>query len=101
MKEIDYIYKNLDKIEKKIVDQYPGLEKYKIYNLFKLIKKYVSYRDVKEFVEISEDGMTFRCQRCGTLIECDVTYDKFEFCPVCGQSVAPEGRYIEVWTKED
>ena len=102
MKEIDYIFKNLDEIEKTVVDQYTGLKKYKIYSLFKLIKKHLGYREEKPFIDVSEDGMSFRCQTCGTLMEGDVPYNEYEFCPVCGQRVAPEGRYIEIYLiKED
>ena len=97
MNQITYIYTTMQKIENKIAKS-SGLEKYKIYNLFNQIRELISYREIKAFVDISEDGKSFRCQRCNTLIHCeDSTYDVFEFFPICGQRVAPEGTYLKIY----
>ena len=101
MDQIKYIYKTLEKMENEIANTYTGLEKYKVYNLFRQIKDLLSYREIKRFVDISEDGKSFRCQRCKTLINCeDSTYESFEFCPICGQRVNEKGTYLNYILKE-
>ena len=89
--KIEMFEKNLVDIEYEITASYSGLKRYKIYNFFKDVKELLEYRKIRPFVEISEDGHEFRCQRCGTYMNSFNTYDEFEFCPLCGQRVAEEG----------
>lgn len=96
------VFKTLDSVEKKIANCYKGLDRYKIYDLFRQIRDLISYREIKPFVDVSEDGKSFRCQKCHTLINCeDSTSESFEFCPICGQRVAPEGTYLNYILKGD
>lgn len=99
--KIESLEKRTEELEQEISSLYSGVERYKIFNFFKEIKEVINYRKIKPFVDISNDGHEFRCQRCGTLMQSFNCFDEFEFCPLCGQRVAKEGTCYIIEEKED
>ena len=94
--KIESLRKRTEELEQEISSLYSGVERYKIYGFFKEIKELIAYREIKPFVDISNNGHEFRCQRCGVLMQSANSYYEFEFCPLCGQRVAEEGSYTVI-----
>lgn len=70
--------------------------KYQTVALFNDISEAVRYRIPMRPIDISEDGKTFRCPRCKTLIESeDGTVDDYDLCCVCGQIWKTENTLLE------
>lgn len=64
--------------------------------LFANIRKYVSYRNNIEPINIEDDGHLFECPRCHVKYQSDDgTVDEFIFCPGCGQ------RFRDGYIEED
>ena len=105
MRDWTDVLSKINSIEQQILDNKKGNvnTKYQIIALFKHVKEAIGYRIEKHPIDISEDGKKFRCPTCNTFMELDdmnLTYELFEFCPLCGQRLRKEGSrkdYIDVY----
>lgn len=96
MRDWNEVINKINSIEEQILDNKKSNvnTKYQIIALFKRVKEAIGYRIEKKPIDISEDKKSFRCPTCNTFMELDdmnLTYEIFEFCPLCGQRLRKEG----------
>lgn len=79
----NYDWKNLNK-------------KYESKVIIMNIRKYLELQVAKKPIDISEDGMSFRCPTCGILMESEGgTWEAYDFCDICGQRFKDEDTMLE------
>lgn len=77
-------------------------KKYENVRIFSSIREVLNYQIAKKPINISEDGMVFQCPTCKTIMESeDGTWDKYDFCDICGQRFKDKDTLLEKLMEEE